>query len=180
MRLLTAGFLAVGLIAATASVPLEAGGAPPTGSIGWREITIPAGTALPVVLDTSVGSDISRVEQPVRGPSRPHGSRQWRRRHSRGQRSQRRRDQRATIGQGQWTRVRLDAFLERSRHEATANAIAFRRGPSVAWRPPRKKKTRSRSAHPPSAARSSAVWWAEEKAPRSARQRVVAPARRSS
>jgi hypothetical protein len=32
----------------------------------WREITIPAGTTLPVVLDTTVGSDISRVEEPVR------------------------------------------------------------------------------------------------------------------
>src|SRR5262245_57198879 len=32
----------------------------------WREITIPAGTALPVVLDTTIGSDISRVEEPVR------------------------------------------------------------------------------------------------------------------
>jgi hypothetical protein len=31
----------------------------------WREVTIPAGTALPLVLDTGVGSDISRVEQPV-------------------------------------------------------------------------------------------------------------------
>jgi hypothetical protein len=30
-----------------------------------REVTIPAGTALPIVLDTSVGSDTSRVEQPV-------------------------------------------------------------------------------------------------------------------
>src|SRR5262245_16133608 len=30
-----------------------------------REITIPAGTTLPVILDTSVGSDTSRVEQPV-------------------------------------------------------------------------------------------------------------------
>ena len=30
-----------------------------------REITIPAGTIIPVTLDTSVGSDISRVEQPV-------------------------------------------------------------------------------------------------------------------
>jgi hypothetical protein len=28
-------------------------------------VTIPAGTALPLVLDTGVGSDISRVEQPV-------------------------------------------------------------------------------------------------------------------
>jgi len=32
----------------------------------WREITIPAGTTLPVVLDTTIGSDISRVEEPVR------------------------------------------------------------------------------------------------------------------
>jgi hypothetical protein len=67
MRLLIAGFVAVGLIAATGSVLLEAGGAPPTGSIGWRDITIPAGTALTVVLDTTVGSDISRVEQRVNG-----------------------------------------------------------------------------------------------------------------
>jgi hypothetical protein len=32
----------------------------------WREITIPAGTTLPVVLDTTIGSDISRAEEPVR------------------------------------------------------------------------------------------------------------------
>jgi hypothetical protein len=31
----------------------------------WREVTIPAGTAFPLVLDTGIGSDISRVEQPV-------------------------------------------------------------------------------------------------------------------
>lgn len=31
----------------------------------WREITIPAGTTLPIVLDTGVGSDISRIEAPV-------------------------------------------------------------------------------------------------------------------
>jgi hypothetical protein len=31
----------------------------------WREITIPAGTQLAVTLDTPVGSDTSRVEQPV-------------------------------------------------------------------------------------------------------------------
>jgi hypothetical protein len=30
-----------------------------------REITLPAGTRLPIVLDTTVGSDISRIEQPV-------------------------------------------------------------------------------------------------------------------
>jgi hypothetical protein len=32
-----------------------------------REVTIPAGTVLPVDLETAVGSDISRVEQPVSG-----------------------------------------------------------------------------------------------------------------
>jgi hypothetical protein len=32
-----------------------------------REITIPAGTELPIVLDTSIGSKTSRVEDPVRG-----------------------------------------------------------------------------------------------------------------
>lgn len=67
MRLLTAGFVAIGLIAAAASTPLEAGGAPPAASIRWHEITIPTGTSLPVILDTTVGSDISRVEQPVHG-----------------------------------------------------------------------------------------------------------------
>ena len=35
-------------------------------AVTWREVTLPAGTTLPVVLETSVGSDISRVEQPVR------------------------------------------------------------------------------------------------------------------
>lgn len=32
-----------------------------------REVTIPAGTALPVTLDTTLGSDVSRVEQAVAG-----------------------------------------------------------------------------------------------------------------
>ncbi len=31
----------------------------------WREVTIPAGTLLAVTLDTAVGSDSSRVEEPV-------------------------------------------------------------------------------------------------------------------
>ena len=31
----------------------------------WREVTIPAGTSLPVVLDTSVGSETSRAEEAV-------------------------------------------------------------------------------------------------------------------
>jgi len=34
---------------------------------GIREITLPAGTVLPITLETSVGSDISYVEQPVHG-----------------------------------------------------------------------------------------------------------------
>jgi hypothetical protein len=34
---------------------------------GTREVTLPAGTVLPVDLETSVGSDTSRVEQPVSG-----------------------------------------------------------------------------------------------------------------
>ena len=36
------------------------------GPDGAREVTLPAGTPLRVVLDTGVGSDTSRVEEPVR------------------------------------------------------------------------------------------------------------------
>ena len=36
----------------------------------YREVTIPAGTVLPVTLATSVGSETSRVEDPVRGTLR--------------------------------------------------------------------------------------------------------------
>jgi hypothetical protein len=32
----------------------------------WREVTIPAGTTIPIVLDTAIASDTSRVEDPVR------------------------------------------------------------------------------------------------------------------
>jgi len=39
----------------------------PSGASAVREVTLPAGTVLPVDLETSVGSDISRVEQPVHG-----------------------------------------------------------------------------------------------------------------
>jgi hypothetical protein len=44
----------------------NAGAARGAAADAWREITIPAGTTLPVVLDTAIGSDISRVEEPVR------------------------------------------------------------------------------------------------------------------
>jgi hypothetical protein len=36
-----------------------------TRPVAWREVTIPAGTRLPIVLETAVGSDISRIEEPV-------------------------------------------------------------------------------------------------------------------
>jgi hypothetical protein len=35
------------------------------GPAAWHEVTIPAGTTLPIVLDMTVGSDTSRVEEPV-------------------------------------------------------------------------------------------------------------------
>jgi hypothetical protein len=38
---------------------------PAPAAAAWREITLPAGTQLAVTLDTPVGSDTSRVEQPV-------------------------------------------------------------------------------------------------------------------
>jgi hypothetical protein len=42
------------------------GSAPaPAAAPVWREVTIPAGTSLPVVLDTSLSSETSRSEQPV-------------------------------------------------------------------------------------------------------------------
>jgi hypothetical protein len=56
----------------TASVNLNANAvtsaAPARGGFvgATREVTLPAGTPLTIVLDDSVGSDISRVEQPVR------------------------------------------------------------------------------------------------------------------
>jgi len=41
------------------------GSATPAAAPVWREVTIPAGTSLPVVLDTGVNSETSRVEEPV-------------------------------------------------------------------------------------------------------------------
>jgi hypothetical protein len=48
---------------ADASRPDAATGA--AAAPAWREVTIPAGTTLPVVLDTTVSSATSRVEEPV-------------------------------------------------------------------------------------------------------------------
>jgi hypothetical protein len=55
---------------ADAARPAEAPGSAaatpaPAAAPVWREVTIPAGTSLPVVLDTGVSSETSRAEQPV-------------------------------------------------------------------------------------------------------------------
>jgi hypothetical protein len=55
---------------AAATTGAEAGAAVKTHGDDYREVTIPAGTVLPVDLETSVGSDTSRAEQPVRGALR--------------------------------------------------------------------------------------------------------------
>ena len=64
MRLLTTGILVMGLAISGSSAPVIADAE--NASPEWRDVTIPAGTTLPVVLDTGVGSDISRIEAPVR------------------------------------------------------------------------------------------------------------------
>jgi hypothetical protein len=53
-------------IAGAAGTAAESAASAPITTVS-REVTIPAGTRLTVVLDTPVGSDTSRVEQAVRG-----------------------------------------------------------------------------------------------------------------
>lgn len=57
-----------GAAAVPASAPAEAA-ADPAKTVGssYHDVTLPAGTVLPVDLETAVGSDISHVEQPVTG-----------------------------------------------------------------------------------------------------------------
>jgi len=43
----------------------SAASATPAAGVKMHEVTIPAGTRLPIVLDTAVGSDTSRAEEPV-------------------------------------------------------------------------------------------------------------------
>jgi hypothetical protein len=72
MRLLAASILVIGLssgcVDASANrAPTESAAVPPVVSAtAIHEVTLPAGTRLPIIMDTTVGSDISRVEQPVR------------------------------------------------------------------------------------------------------------------
>jgi hypothetical protein len=49
----------------TAGLAATPAAAPAPAAPVWREVTLPAGTTLPIVLDTSVGSDTSRVEEAV-------------------------------------------------------------------------------------------------------------------
>jgi len=59
----------VGSLALVLACAKTSGAAEPANAknVSYREVTLPAGTVLPVTLDTSVGSDTSRVEQPVHG-----------------------------------------------------------------------------------------------------------------
>ena len=58
MRKTVFSIIVAGLVAG--SVRMEA-------TDSWREVTIPAGTVIAVTLDTPVGSDTSRIEEPVSG-----------------------------------------------------------------------------------------------------------------
>ena len=51
--------------AATSAAAVDAAAVAKAPDLVWQEVTIPAGTNLPVVLDTGVGSETSRVEEAV-------------------------------------------------------------------------------------------------------------------
>lgn len=84
MRLLTLGVMTV-VVTVSGARPADSASAPAdevrrTASASRsavHEVTLPAGTRLPIVLENAVGSDISRVEQPVSAhlstPVRLHG-----------------------------------------------------------------------------------------------------------
>jgi hypothetical protein len=57
---------AAGATAAASAAPSAAAEAPAPAPIEYREVTIPAGTVLPVELQSTVASDTSQVEDPVR------------------------------------------------------------------------------------------------------------------
>ncbi len=69
-------FLSIGVVAAvfaagacnradTAATPSAGSGAGGPTASSWRQVTIPAGTQLPIVLETTVASNTSHVEEPV-------------------------------------------------------------------------------------------------------------------
>ena len=53
------------MVAAPAVVPSNAAGQGIFNRLSTREVTVPAGTQLPIVMDTGVASNTSHVEQPV-------------------------------------------------------------------------------------------------------------------
>jgi len=59
-------FVLCAVFAAPALVPSTAADQGVFERLTTREVTVPAGTQLPIILDTSVASNTSRVEQPVR------------------------------------------------------------------------------------------------------------------
>jgi len=59
-------FVLSAVFAAPAFVPTTAAERGIVERLTTREVTVPAGTPLPIILDTSVASNTSRVEQPVR------------------------------------------------------------------------------------------------------------------
>jgi len=61
----TAALTTAGAATGAAARPSPDPAAENTTADSARHVTIPAGTHLPIVLDTPVGSDISRIEQPV-------------------------------------------------------------------------------------------------------------------
>ena len=65
MRRVRMVVLAAGFVMATTGAELARAAAPEFAAPASREVTIPAGTRLSIVLDSGVGSDTSRVEQPV-------------------------------------------------------------------------------------------------------------------
>lgn len=75
MRLLTIGALALSIAAigcsggermvASGATPATSGETPTPATSGVREVTIPAGTSFPIILDTPVGSDTSHAEEAV-------------------------------------------------------------------------------------------------------------------
>jgi hypothetical protein len=54
------------MVAAPTLVPANAAAQGVFNRVASREVTVPAGTALPIVMDTGVASNTSHVEQPVR------------------------------------------------------------------------------------------------------------------
>ena len=68
MRTLAIGVMALSMaaVATAGRADKDVARAPASTVAPWHEATIPAGTRLAIVLDTSVGSNTSRVEQPVR------------------------------------------------------------------------------------------------------------------